>query len=103
MNKNIINLSNQKIDISKIKNLRLKQIIEDYKTSEGFIFFGKSKSEHHKDGSEHSDFNGNIDGSDWNEHSDDCTHQDYEDYSEHSEYEDHVDHTDKPHLEYSQY
>jgi hypothetical protein len=103
MNKNITNLCNQKVDISRIVNQRLKQIIENYKTKEGFLFFGKSKSEHHKDGSEHSDYSGNPDSCDWNEHSDDVSHEDYEDYSEHTEYEDHTDHTDKPHSEYSQY
>lgn len=107
-NKTIDDLCGAKIDVRKIRNPRLKQIVNNYKPKDGFLFiglFGGSDNRKHEDHSEHSDYSGHPDSSDWATHDDNVSHTDrYYTYNDHSEtYDDHTDHTDQPHSEHSEY
>ena len=97
-----------RINNEKIRNQRLKQIIDSCRARNEFLHRGYSGSEEHNDrhtekgggtivtGAQ-SASGGHSEYSDWN-HT-----EKHDDHDEYSEYSDHVDHTEYPHSDYSQY
>ena len=103
-NKEHVEISDKVVEVKNIKNPRLKQIIESYRSKDGFIFFGLFSGGHTDENVKHSDRWSDPRGSSISvdDHSDHGGHTDYySDGTPYSDYEDHTDHTDAPrHSEY---
>lgn len=97
--KDVTEISDKVVDVKKIANPRLKQIIESYRREDGFLFFGGRRSTR---------IRGHLDEwepdhkSYWDEwgHSETGSHQDYkdsyDDYMDSVRRNRHHDHTDAP-------